>query len=140
MFLDALKILKSTPLVARFTQCQSGALTVESVLWVPIYLFMFVFIADVSLIFHGQAKATRIAYDGNRMASVGAFETATETSEAVLGRIQGFSPSATVNTVFGSDAVTTTVVMPAADLAAIGIIGRLVDLDVTVQSVHMREI
>ena len=136
----AWNFLKSRPLLARFSQCQSGALTVEAVLWVPVYLFLFIFIADVSLIFHGQAKATRIAYDGNRMASVGSFETATETSDAVLGRIQIFSPSATVNTFFGSDAVTTTVVMPAGDLAAIGLISRIVDLDVTVQSVHMRDI
>lgn len=140
MLLDALKHLKKTPTIARFTRCQSGALTVEAVLWVPVYLFLFVFIADVSLIFHGQAKATRIAYDGNRMASVGSFETATETSDAIRGRVQLFSPQASVNTVFGTDAVTTTIVMPAADLAAIGLVSRIVDLDVTVQSVHMRDI
>ncbi|MBT8415129.1 MAG: pilus assembly protein [Boseongicola sp.] len=132
--------MKKTSDIARFTRCQSGALTVEAVLWVPVYLFLFVFIADVSLIFHGQAKATRIAYDGNRMASVGSFETASETSSAIRGRVQLFSPQATVNTVFGSNEVTTTVVMPAADLAAIGLIGRIVDLDVTVQSVHMRDV
>jgi Flp pilus assembly protein TadG len=140
MPINALRKLKPTPLVARFARCQSGALTVEAVLWVPVYLFLFVFIADVSLIFHGQAKATRIAYDGNRIASVGAFETETETSAAIRGRIHVFSPQATVNTTFGSDNVTTTVVMPAADLAAIGLISRIVDLDVTVLSVHMRDI
>jgi Flp pilus assembly protein TadG len=140
MLLNALKTLKTMPLVTRFTRCQSGALTVEAVLWVPVYLFLFVFIADVSLIFHGQAKATRIAYDGNRMASVGSFETETETSDAIRGRVHVFSPQATVETVFGSDDITTIVVMPSADLAAIGLISRIVDLDVTVLSVHMRDI
>lgn len=130
----------STPVATRFKRSESGTVTVEAVLWVPVYLFFFVFIADVSLIFHGQAKATRIAYDGNRMASVGVFETATETKDAVLGRIQAFSPSASVNTVFGTDDITTTVTMPAADLAAIGLIPRIVNIDVSVSSVHMKDV
>lgn len=139
MHSNALKNLKTASMIGRFTRCQSGALTVEAVLWVPVYLFLFVFIADVSLIFHGQAKATRIAYDGNRMASVGSLETETATSDAIRGRIHNFSPRATVNTTFGFDNITTTVVMPAGDLAAIGLISRIVDLDVTVSSVHMRD-
>jgi len=140
MLLDTFRLFKTTSLMKRFTRSQSGALTIEAVLWIPVYLFLFVFIADVSLIFHGQAKATRIAYDGNRMASAGAFETALETKDAVLGRIQVFSPSASVNTVFGTDDITTIVTMPASDLTAIGLITRLVTLDVTVSSVHMRDV
>ncbi len=73
-------------------------------------------------------------------ASVGVFETATETKDAVLGRIQAFSPSASVNTVFGTDDITTTVTMPAADLAAIGLIPRIVNIDVSVLSVHMKDV
>jgi len=140
MLLDTFRLFKTTSLMKRFTRSQSGALTIEAVLWIPVYLFLFVFIADVSLIFHGQAKATRIAYDGNRMASAGAFETALETKDAVLSRIQVFSPSASVNTVFGTDDITTIVTMPASDLTAIGLITRLVTLDVTVSSVHMRDV
>lgn len=123
----------------RFAQSQDGVLSVESVLWIPIYLLFFVVIADVSAMFSGQAKAVRIAYDGNRLASLGDLTTPQEVEAAVLARVHAFSPGATANTVFGTDSITTTLRMPASELAAVGTFARLVDYDVIVSSVHMRE-
>lgn len=124
---------------ARFARAQDGALSVESVLWIPVYLLFFVVIADVSTMFSGQAKAVRIAYDGNRQASLGDLASPQQVEAAVLSRVRAFSPGATASTVFGPDSITTTLTMPAAELAAVGTFARLVDFDVTVSSVHMRE-
>nr|MDJ1018453.1 hypothetical protein [Paracoccaceae bacterium] len=110
------------------------------VVWLPIYVIFFVLIADVSLMFHGQATATRIAYDGNRQASLGALETEQAVETAILARVQALSPNATVDTVFGTDTVTTTLTMPARDLLAIGSFAQFIDLDITVSSVHMLEV
>ncbi len=125
--------------LSRFKRQEHGAITVEAVLWVPVYLIFFSLIADVSLIFHAQAKATRIAYDGNRQASAGVFETEAETRTAVLGRVQSFSPGATVSTVFGTDEITTTVSMPTSDLAPVGLVSQLMNINISVSSVHMRD-
>ncbi len=122
----------------QFGRGEAGGVTIESVLWVPIYVLVFSLIADISMIFHGQAKATRIAYDGNRQASVGFFETEEEVEAAVLARIQTFSPSAVVDTVFGPEAITTNVTLPASDLAAIGALQNIIDVDITFSSIHMR--
>ena len=123
----------------RFLRESDGTITVEAVLWVPIYLMFFAFIVDVSNIFHGQAKAMRMAYDGNREASLGVLNDADATQAAILSRVQSFSPNATVQTVFYTDSITTKVVMPSSDLAIIGTLGVFMDIDVTISSVHMRD-
>jgi Flp pilus assembly protein TadG len=125
---------------ARFLRENDGTITVEAVLWVPIYLIFFAFIVDVSNIFHGQAKAIRMAYDGNREASLGTFADADATQAAILARVQSFSPNAKVTTVFDSESISTVVVLPSNDLAIIGTISTIMNLDVTVSSVHMRDV
>lgn len=119
---------------------ESGSVTVESVLWVPVYLLFFGLIADVSLMFHAQAKAMRIAYDGNRQASFGLLKSEAAVEDMVLARVQAFSSRATVDTVFGADSITTTLTMPASDLMVIGSFSNILDLEVTVTSVHKREV
>lgn len=123
----------------RFFRDDNGAVTVESVLWVPVFLLFFALIADVSLIFHGQAKALRIAYDGNRQASLGEFANAAETQAAILARIQEFAPNATVSTTFGTEDIETRVVLPTNDMVAIGTVTRILNIDLKFQSVHMRD-
>lgn len=125
---------------ARFRRESDGGVTVEAVLWVPIYMLFFAFIVDVSNIFHGQAKAIRMVYDGNRQASLGTFADADATQAAILARVQSFSPNAKVTTVFDSESISTVVVLPSNDLAIIGTISTIMNLDVTVSSVHMRDV
>lgn len=127
-------------LLGRYGSDNEGSVTVESVLWVPVYLLFFGLIADVSLMFHAQAKAMRIAYDGNRQASFGLLNSESAVEDMVLARVQAFSSRATVDTVFGADSITTTLTMPASDLIAIGTFASILDLDVTVTSVHKREV
>lgn len=122
----------------RFLRESDGAITVEAVLWVPIYMLFFAFIVDVSNIFHGQAKAMRMAYDGNRQASLGTFADADATQAAILARVQSFSPNAKVTTVFDTESISTVVVLPSDDLAIVGTIAKIMNLDVTISSVHMR--
>ena len=118
----------------------SGAITVEAVLWVPFFVFFFIIIADVSLMFHGQSKAIRIVQDGNRHASSGYFMTKAEVEENILTAIQLFAPNATVDTTYGALDVATTVVIPASDLQAVGLIAKFAGLNITITSNHLLEI
>ena len=118
---------------------ESGALTVESVLWLPVYLLFFALIADVSLMFHSHAQATRIVHDANRLASYGEYTTPNEVKAAVKARLDAYSPNATIQSTFGATTVATTVTMPASDLTAVGIMGVLTNTDITVSLLHLVE-
>ena len=124
----------------RFVQDNQGAVTVEAVVWLPIYLLFFGLIADVSMMFHGQARAQRIAYDANRQVSIGALGSESAVEQAVLARVKAFCPGAKVNTTFGASTVATTVTMPAKDLTVIGTFATFAKLDITVSAVHLREV
>ena len=123
----------------RLARDESGSITVESVLWMPIYLLFFTLIADVSLMFHSQAQATRIVHDANRQASQGVYTTSAQMEAAVKERLDDYSPNATIDSAFGPTTVVTTVTMPVSDVAAIGILGTLVRSNITVSLLHLVE-
>lgn len=131
------KLLKSR--LRQMARDECGSITVESVLWMPIYLLFFTLIADVSLMFHSQAQATRIVHDANRQASVGVYTTSNEMKAAVKERLDDYSPNATITSAFGPTTVSTTVSMPVSDVAAIGILGTLIRSNITVSLVHLVE-
>ena len=126
--------------VGKFVRGTDGGVTLRAIRWFPVYIVIFLMVADFSLMFQAQAKATRIAFDGNRQASLGALATETEVERAILNRLVSLSPQAKVNTVFSTGAITTTLTMPASDLLTIGSLLDLINLDITVSSVHSRSI
>ncbi len=125
--------------LVRFLSDESGTLSVESVLWLPIYILFFAMIADVSMVFHNQAKTMRIVQDANRLASRGILEDASAVKEMVEARVHTISANATVTSAFGVDTVATTVVMPASDMTMIGLLNAINTVDVTVSSMHLVE-
>ncbi|MXQ07996.1 hypothetical protein GQ651_09075 [Alphaproteobacteria bacterium GH1-50] len=108
-------------------------------LWMPIYMLFFALIADVSMMFHSQAKVTRIVQDANRLASFQILEDADAVENNVKARLAPFSKNASVETTLGSGAVATTVTMPVTDVAIIGFVGKLLEFDITVSSMHLVE-
>lgn len=123
-----------------FSQNEEGTITVEAVLWLPVYLAFFAIAADVALMFHGQAKAMRIVQDANRHASSGYFLTKEEVEADVLGRLRAFSPAAQVKTTYGLLDVQTSVVLPASDLVAIGLFENFANLNVSASAYHRLEV
>lgn len=124
----------------RFSQREDGSMTAEAVLWLPVYLAFFAITADVALMFHGQAKATRIVQDANRHASSGYFLTKEEVEANVLARLQVFSPAAQVETTYGTTDVQTFVSLPASDLVAIGLLDSFSNLNVSASAYHRLEV
>ncbi|QMU57287.1 MAG: hypothetical protein GKR98_03130 [Boseongicola sp.] len=126
----------------KFTKDEGGGLTVESVLWVPIFGVFIAAIADVSLIFYHQAQATRIAQDANRHASTGYIDTAAEMYAQAFPRVQTFSPNAIVvtNIDSGTRGISTVISMPVSDLAIVGFLNAFPGLRVTVGAYHLSEV
>lgn len=127
--------------VAAFLRKQEGAVTVEGVLWVPIYGLMLILIADTALMFNGQAQAQRVIQDVNRLASSGYYLTEQEVEErgkAVLAHLsENARVEATIDTV--NHTISTVATIPAADLMAIGWIPQFANIDVTVTAQHLIE-
>ncbi len=126
--------------IADFRKKESGAITVEAVLWLPVFMVFFSLIADVSLMLHGQSKAQRIIQDVNRFASTGRLVTEDEIEQQALAQIRAFSPNATVTSNVGTNDVRTTAVLPASDLDAVGLFARFSAIEITVTYVHLLEV
>lgn len=127
--------------VAAFQCNENGAVTVEGVLWLPVYGFFFALIADTSLMFNGQAQAQRAIQDLNRLASTGFYiseEEVEDRGETVLSHL---SANADVQATIDADAglISTVATIPAADLMAIGLITKFSNITVTVTAQHIIE-
>ena len=115
-------------------------MTLEAVLWVPAFLAFFAILADVALMFHGQALAQRVIQDANRNASSGYLLTRQDVENDILVRVRDFSPNARVVTDYGTDYVRSTVELPASDLVAVGLFTAFLNLDVPASAYHRLEI
>lgn len=123
-----------------FRSDETGTVTVEFVLWLPILLILISLVADASMIFYGKAHALRIVQDGNRSYSVGRLSNDTNTERYIRERLLSLSDKAAVETRTNSSGVITTIAQfPASDLVAVGLLTQLTGFNVFVQSQHLKE-
>jgi hypothetical protein len=133
-------IRKLRATINQFHDDDEGSATIESLLWIPMFVFILVLITDVSFILFGKAQALRYVQDGNRALSVGALSSVEETEEFILGNMANFSSSATVDTsIVDGIIISTTLVMPAVDLVVIGTMPIFEDTLISVSANHFLE-
>lgn len=117
---------------------EDGGVTVEFVLWLPIFVAVLCLVADASLIFGGKAQVLRIVQDSNRAMSVGRFRDTEDAKAYIVERIDHLSPHAAVAITVTAGIVRTVVTMPASDLTATNF-GILDSIEVSVISEQMLE-
>lgn len=120
-------------------QSEEGGITIEAVLWLPLFLGFMAFITDVALILHAQAKVQRIAQDGNRGLSTGLYQSPAEAQAAVEAGLVNIASSATVLTEETDGVIRTLVRMNSSDLVAVGLISRINDVDLSFATFHIIE-
>lgn len=125
--------------ISRFMRAEAGAFTVEAVMWLPVFLFLFCLIADASLIFGKQAQVMRIMQDANRAMSVGRITSADGAETYIQSQIAILSENAVVSTTVSGGVIVSTVEMPAGDLTATGFISSFTDLTIRVTAQHLSE-
>lgn len=111
----------SLPALKRFQRSEDGASTVETVLWVPLFVAFFALLFDVAMIFSGQAATLRVIQEANRDYSVGQIATlaATKTRiETNLAKIN-ITPTA-VEPKQKAGVISTRVEIPVAELGSLG--------------------
>ena len=94
----------------RFARQQDGNVTIEYVLWLPIWVVIMTMTVDVTILFHQKSQLYLAARDMSRQVSVGSMTTseAEASVEQAFAKIQNFDATLTENNGF----VTTTLGAP----------------------------
>jgi Flp pilus assembly protein TadG len=118
---------------------ESGGATVEAVLWMPFFVFLFSLVVDASLVFGGQAEILRIVQDTNRGLSLGRYADIAAAKIHIETEIAELSPGAAVTVAVADGIITSFVVIPARDLTATGIFDGFADVNILVKAQHLSE-
>lgn len=70
-----------------FCRSESGSYTIESVIWLPIYVFILAIMMNVSMVFFNESQLLRVVQDGNRSFAVGRISTLEAVEQYVTDRI-----------------------------------------------------
>lgn len=121
-----------------FMRRQDGSATVEAVLWMPIFMVVFAFMVDTSMVFNGQSKVLRVIQDANRNMSVGRFTTNAEVENYINTELGKFNVVPTMTqTQSNSAVVLTAVTVPVGQLQIIGLFSAIFNLEVDVTAGHL---
>ena len=122
-----------------FAADDSGSLTIEAVLWLPVFFFFFAMLADASMIFSGHSLAMRAVQDENRRMATGLTASTTELESRLRARLASLSPNAQVIANVTNGVVSTVVTMPASDLDVAGLVGSFESVQVSIRTDHLLE-
>ena len=131
--------------IGRRLSDDSGAATVEFVLWLPVMAALFGLVVDTSIIFGDKSQILRIVQDVNRAVSIGHVpipgdSTRIAAAEAlILADIDNIAPNASAETTLVDGIITTTVTIPVSDLSVTNLIDVFHDFNVTVSAQHLSE-
>lgn len=123
----------------RFAGSESGTATIESVIWMPVFFGFLVLVADVSMIFNGQARMLRIVQDTNRSLSVGRLTSKEEAMARIRAAVADIDDNPEVSTVIEDGIIRTRLVIPSDKLDAVGLVSPLMTANVVVTSEHFVE-
>ena len=102
----------------RLPSCRRGAVTVDFVLWMPVFAFALAVVADASLLLSAQSRLLDVARDASRVVSLGLSDTAQ--AEAMIAGRMGWTTGWTAEVVEVGNFVTTRVSVPYASVTAFG--------------------
>ncbi len=142
MFRDVIRLHSSTKRprnAPSWFRDESGAATIEAVLWLPVIFLVFGLAVDFAMVFHGQSQALRILQDANRNVSIGRLNNVAEAEDFVESRLASLSTNADAVAAIASGIVTTTVTIPMADLQMLGLFRGLDAGSITVSAEHLIE-
>lgn len=127
-------------LFSRFRDDERGLATIESLLWMPVFFYLFILITDVSFIFFSKAEALRIIQDGNRLHATGFFDDDdADASEYIRAKLSALAPSVVSVTRTTGGLIETNASMSARELMAVGSIPAFADTEIGITSQQYKE-
>ncbi len=129
--------------IRAFGSDQSGSVTIEAVLWLPLFVMFLIMLADASTIFMNEARILRIVQDGTRRFATGSITDCAALESWLEARISPISPgvaaSCAPDPTPGSLVYISGVSMPSGELDLSGATGLFANLNIVLQSQHFLE-
>ena len=122
----------------KFFEAQEGNATIELTLWLPFLFTFFLAIGEMGMVYYGQSQVLSVAQDATRQASIGHIQTAEEVETYIVSRL-AMTDSAAVTNQVNRGIITTSVTVPANDLAPFGVFTNMVMENVTVVAQQVAE-
>ena len=124
----------------QFCRAEDGSTTIETVIWLPMFMILLGFIINVSMVFFNESQILRVIQDGNRAFSLGRLQDLKEVEDYVLARLAYLDASITIGSEVADGFVTTWLRTPATDLMPVSFMSSVFEgLDVGVSAQHIVE-
>jgi len=124
---------------SRFCRDDSGTATVESVIWLPIFVWMLALVINVSMIVFEKNQAYRVLQNANRILSTGYIQSEAETEAYIRQKISHIAPEAVVTTRIENGVVTSELAYRVTDLLVPQALVDLANIWIRVSSQHFVE-
>jgi len=122
----------------KFCRNDSGSVTIEFVLWLPLALFLVMMAVDTTFAFLGLSNMWQVSRETARVMSRYGMDDATATAKAAeAGTFLGVTP--TVSVTYSSGDVIVAMSMPADALSPFGVLGFTGDKNITTFVTHTME-
>ncbi|MGR3322584.1 MAG: TadE/TadG family type IV pilus assembly protein [Pseudooceanicola sp.] len=131
------KALKSR--LKAFSRESSGSATIETVIWIPIFVWVLALIVNVSMIVFDKNQAYRIIQNANRILSTGFMQTEEEVEAYIVAKLADIAPDATVETIIAGGVVTSRVQYQVSDLLLPHAVTNLANVWINISSQHYVE-
>ena len=122
----------------KFCRDDSGSVTIEFVLWLPLALFLVMMAVDTTFAFLGMTNMWQVSRETARVMSRYGMDDATaEATAASAGTFLGYTPSVSVS--YSSGDVLVAMSMPAGALTPFGMLGFTGSQNITTIVSHTME-
>ena len=108
--------------ISRFAKDESATVTIEFVLWVPVFVLILAITVDASVLFMTQANLWSIARDTTRRMATGALAEGTDAEDYARSRMAAWGDSTTVTTSINGTYATILFEVPIADVSPFNIV------------------
>jgi Flp pilus assembly protein TadG len=122
-----------TSFMRRKARDESGAATIEAILWLPMFFYILALSVDVTMVFHSYSRIIRAVEDVNRGLSVGRIKTIDEGKQRIKNDLVNYKGVQTDIKII-DNVVVTNVSVPVTSLAFLGAVRPMMDKNVMVRT------
>jgi len=125
--------------VGKFARGEDGSATIESVLWIPVFVWLLALIVNVSMVVFEKNQAYRVVQNANRILSTGYMQSEAEAEAYIRSKIAHIAPDATVSTRIVDGLVTSEITYQVSDLLLPHVVVDFANIWIRVSSQHFME-
>ncbi|MBD3662512.1 TadE/TadG family type IV pilus assembly protein [Sulfitobacter aestuariivivens] len=123
-----------------FVKDENGSVTIESVIWFPIFAILLAFIMNISMVFFNESQMLRVVQDGNRAFSLGRLDSAAEVEQYILTELSYLDVNLNVTSAVAGGLIETDLTVAASELMPLNFMtGAFSGIQVGVNAQHIIE-